>query len=274
MIHVPDIIIAREYRTSLILGVAPQAEVRVALHQKFSVYRAVRGVTDGTTFTEGRVLENKRPSLRPMAGSTGLVKSRHGQTSRRFENVATMRVVALRAIDFLLRQRVVLGEMKFGLGGPMAFKTGSGIFPGVDYEFTPPSAACDMQAARAVAGFAPCLACGTRVLQTDAHVSTRREDSANVRMTLSTRLVTDKSGSGDLGGSRQCKRSRRTRIDQQQRPGGNRQNAGCDGNTSERHDHWFITAGERRKAEAIAASAGASSLMSQFKQGTWAPVPV
>lgn len=85
-----------------ILGVTTQTKVGIALRQQLCVDRTMRCVTDGAAFAQRGVLENERPGLFAMTLGAGLVGARHGQTAGRFENIAAMRVMALRAAHVLL----------------------------------------------------------------------------------------------------------------------------------------------------------------------------
>jgi hypothetical protein len=126
-----------------------------------------------------------------------------------------MGVVALGAINVVFNQGMVLGQMKLGLDGPMAFETGGGIFAGVYNEFAAPAAAGNMQTSRPVTGFAAGLSGGTRVRQPDARVGAGRKDAANIGMAFGAGLIADKGRAGNVRRRDQRNGSGRARVEEQ-----------------------------------------------------------
>jgi hypothetical protein len=133
----------------LVLRMASQAKVRVALDKHFAVDRAVRVVTRGATLAHGFVLEHNRARLFTMTLGAAFVAPRHRQSAGGFENVVAMRVVALNTIHFALNHGMMLGQIKFSLNFEVALKTRCRVFAGINDEFV--LAAFDVFAARAVA---------------------------------------------------------------------------------------------------------------------------
>jgi hypothetical protein len=133
----------------LVLRMASQAKVRVALDKHFAVDRAVRVVTRGATLAHGFVLEHNRARLFTMTLGAAFVAPRHRQSAGGFENVVAMRVVALNTIHFALNHGMMLGQIKFGLDFEVALKTRRRVFAGINDEFV--LAAFDVFAGRAVA---------------------------------------------------------------------------------------------------------------------------
>jgi len=138
------------------LGVAFEAEIRVALHEHLGVDGTVRAVTNGAPFTHRGMLENERPRLLAMALGAILVEARHGETAGGFHDVHAVGIVALDAIHFTFDDRVMLREMKLGASFLMALETRLGVFAGIDDKFFQTSASGhgDVFAAGAMAGFA------------------------------------------------------------------------------------------------------------------------
>jgi hypothetical protein len=65
-----------------------------------------------------------------------------------------VRVVALRAVYFLLQHWMVLRQVEFGFDCAMTFQAQTRILARVQNGFVPPAPTADMQAARTMTGFA------------------------------------------------------------------------------------------------------------------------
>jgi len=63
------------------------------------------------------------------------VQPRHGQSAGAFENIATMRIVALRAIHPAFNHGMMLRQIEFSPSRQVALETRAGIFSGIDNEF-------------------------------------------------------------------------------------------------------------------------------------------
>src|SRR5437879_2720737 len=113
MIYVSNINLPAGQVPALHLGMAPKAQVQVALDEQLGVKRAVWVVAHWAALAQRRMLEHEWPGLLAMALCAPFIETPHRQTSARFEDIAAMRVMALNAIHSVLRHRVMLGELKF-----------------------------------------------------------------------------------------------------------------------------------------------------------------
>ena len=118
--------IANKHRVGhrLNLRMAAETKIRIALGEQLGIDGAVRAVANRAPFTQRRMLEDERSGLGAVARAAGVVLARHGQSAGRFEDVRSMRIVALCAANFFLQKRMVLWQMKFRLRRTVAFKTG------------------------------------------------------------------------------------------------------------------------------------------------------
>ena len=219
MIHVPDINLAATGALPCRLGMAAQTHVRVALSQQLRVDRPVRVVADRAAFAQRPMLENHWLGLFAMALSTTFVEPRHGQTIRGLEDVAPMRIMALRAIHFLLQHRMMLRQMEFGLGRAMAFEAGRRIFAGIEDQFAPASATRDMQASCSVARLAAGLSDIPGRFEVNARVGADRKNARNIRVALGARLIAHEARARNLRRRLDASRDRRTGIEQQNSTG-------------------------------------------------------
>ena len=119
----------------------PQAEIAVPLQQKLWTDRTVGRVADGAAFPHRFVLEDERPALVPVALCTRFIQARHRQTASRFEDCATMRIVALDAIHPAFDNRVMVGQVQLGVDLQMTLIANRGIFSRIDDELPTPAAA-------------------------------------------------------------------------------------------------------------------------------------
>jgi hypothetical protein len=206
-------------RRPLDLRMAFQAKIQVALDQQFSVHRTVRVMTDRATLPQSLVLEYKWPCLFTMTLRAVFIEPRHRQTAGRsaagatcrFENVASVRIVALHAIHLSLDHRMMLRHSKFCLRLQMTLEAGSRIFSRVDDEFAASSTGFDMLAPRPVAGFAAGLPAELRIFDMHARVRAGRKNSGDIRMTLGAGLIADVSRSRNIRRCNYGSRERRTR---------------------------------------------------------------
>jgi hypothetical protein len=98
------------------------------------------------------MLEHDRTRLFPMTLRAAFIQAGHGQSARRFEDVAAVGIVALDAIHPAFQDWMMMGQLKFALDCQVALQAGSRILARVDDEFV--SAACfDVFAARPVTRF-------------------------------------------------------------------------------------------------------------------------
>src|SRR5437899_1020669 len=118
----------------------------------------MRVVADGAAFAEGFVLEYERPGLFAVALRAAFVAPGHGQAARGFENVASVRIMALNTVHPAFDHRMMLRQAELGMGFYMALEAWTGILARIHDELAAPAAGRDMLAARSMTGFAPGLA--------------------------------------------------------------------------------------------------------------------
>jgi hypothetical protein len=165
------------------------------------------------------MLEHKWPRLLPMTLSAVLVKARHGQATGRsatgatggFENVASVRIVALHTIHLTLDYGMMLRHSKFRLCLQVALKTGDRIFSRIHNELAAPSAGLHMFAARPMARFATRLPAEFRVFDMDARMRTRGKNPRDVCVTLRTSVIADVSCARNIRRRNDRARESRTR---------------------------------------------------------------
>jgi hypothetical protein len=130
---------------------ALQTEIGVARNQHFFVWGAMRVVAGCATFPHGLMLENKRASLRLVALHAGVGLGSQG-SSPAFDGLAFMRVVAIRAGDFAVFHRMMMGIGETRLHIHVTLKACFGITLGV-YDRVARPATFVVNAPRAVARF-------------------------------------------------------------------------------------------------------------------------
>ena len=113
----------------------------------------MRAVAGRATFAQRLVFVDMHLTLLAMAGDTGLILTRHRQSAGGFHEVQSMGIVALHTVHLTLRHRMMIGEIELRLGLEMALVAGLGIVSGVSDKLTATSAAFDVEASGAVAGF-------------------------------------------------------------------------------------------------------------------------
>jgi hypothetical protein len=119
-----------------------------------------------------------------MALPTGLIQPRHCQAACRFENFASVRIVALNAIHPSFHHRMMLWHSKFRFCLQMTLKTRRRIFARVHNEFASPAARFDMLAPGPMTRLATRLPSELRVVDMYARMRTRRKYPCDVRMTF------------------------------------------------------------------------------------------
>ena len=196
MVHVSDINLSN--RPMLHLSMAFEAEVRIGFDQQLAIHRAVRVMAHGAAFSHRFVLENKWPGLLAVTLGAVLVKPRHGQAAGWFENVAAVRIVALDAIHASFDNRMMLGQVKLGVGLQMTLKTSGRIFAGIDNELAASAPGRDVFAARPVTGLASGLAGHFGVWKIEASVGANGEPTSNVGMAIVTGLIAGISCAGNF----------------------------------------------------------------------------
>ena len=124
------------------------------------------------------MLENKRPGLFPVAGSTGFVETCHGQSTGGFKNIGAVRVMALDTIHFTLGYGMMFRQMKLGIHLQVTFVAGLGVFAWIhNHFFSAGTTRSDMPAAGAVTGFATVLTTHANLFDVQAGVGTGGKDA-------------------------------------------------------------------------------------------------
>ena len=124
-----------------------------------------------------------------------MIKRMRGASSPR----EPVRVVTLHAVYVAFNEGMVLRKMELGLHFEAALETRRRIFPGIDDELAPPATRGDVQAARAVAGFAPGLAGHGGAFEMKPGVRTRGKSPDDVGMAFETGLIAHVSRPGNFG---------------------------------------------------------------------------
>lgn len=149
------------------------------------------------TLAHRLVLKDKGTCLGHVTAFTTFILPGHRQAALRLEDVAAVRIVAIHATHETFIDRMMLGQIEFGLHVEMALETGSRVFAGVNNE-----AGCaarpDMFAARTVTGFASALPGHGRVLNMQPGMRTGGKFTDNVRVAVGAGLVADIVRAGNL----------------------------------------------------------------------------
>jgi len=185
-------------RAVLDLSVTFETKIRITLNQHFPIHRAMRGMAYGASFTEGFMLENKRPRLFPMTLRAILVETGHCQSACRFENVRTVWIMTLHAIHPPLGYGMVLGQIEFGMRLQMAIETRRRVLSRIDDELASSPAHCNMLAAWSVAGFAPGSIRKFGVVKIQTSVSTSRKVARDIGVAIIAGCISHISGAGHL----------------------------------------------------------------------------
>jgi len=205
MIGVADINMSAGNVRALHLGVAAQAKIRVAVHEQLLIYRAVWIMTQGAAFAHRRMLKNKRTRLIAMALLAAFVLAGHGQSARRFDNIAAVRVMALPAIHMTLDHRMMLRQIKFRVNVEMALKAGGRFLVRVDDEIRA-SACLDVLAAGAVTGFAAGITNHRRIVKMNPRVRTGGKFPDDVPMAVRAGFIADVMRPGNFQRRNHCAR--------------------------------------------------------------------
>jgi len=179
------------------LCVAAQAKVRVALDEHFLIDRAMRIVANDAALTHRRMFKDEWPRLVAMTLRATFILPRHGQSARRLENVAAMRVMALHAAHVAFDDRMMLRQIKLRVDVEMTLKAGSRIFARVDDEISA-AAGLDVFAARPVAGFAAGFTDHRRIFKMNPRMRAGGKFSDDVLVAIRAGLVTDVMRAGNF----------------------------------------------------------------------------
>lgn len=182
---------------ALNLRVTTQAKIGVALDEHFPIDRAVWIMTGGAAFAQGFMLEDKGPCLFAMTLGTTFVLPGHGQSACRFKDVAAMRVMALHATHVSFDDRVMLGQVEFGLNVEMTLKAGGWVLAGIDDEFSA-AAGFNVFATGAVAGLTAGFTDHGRVFKMDPCVGAGRKLPDDFRVAIQAGLVAHVMSAGNF----------------------------------------------------------------------------
>ncbi len=175
--------------TFLDLRMAFQAKIWIALHQQLAVDRTVWSVANDAALPQRFMLKDKWPRLLPMALRATLVQAGHRQPARRLEDVASMRIVALHAVQPVFDGRMAMREIKFSVSFQVTLKTRGRILPWINDKNSASASGCNVLATRAVARFTTRPARKPRRLQMHTRVSTAWKMPGNIGMTLGTGFI-------------------------------------------------------------------------------------
>ena len=180
----------------LLLEVALEAQVAVALGEHFLVHGTVRAVAGGASFTEGIVFKHEGAALLGMAVGAEIVHAGEAGTSgpdrRSLVGVVTVGAGHLAGEDGMAERHAELGFLV-----EMALEAGFRGFSWID-DGTLAAARFDVQAARSVAGFAAHVD-GIGSLGLEFRVISGFEIRADLVMTRLAFFRTDVGGTRDAG---------------------------------------------------------------------------
>ncbi len=194
MIHVADVKLAAGL---LDLCVAAHAKIRIALRKHLLVNRTMRGVANDTTFAHRRVFENKRTRLVTMTLCAAFILPRHGQSARRFENVAAMRIMALDTVHMPFDNGMMMRQVEFCVDVEMTLKTGRRVLARVDDKIST-TTGLNVFAARPVTGFAAGLVNHCRVARMNPRVRAAGKFLDDFFVAIRAGLVADIMRAGDF----------------------------------------------------------------------------
>lgn len=172
----------------------------------------MRGMANGAAFAQRFVLEGEGAGLFAMTLGAGFIEPRHRQPAAAFENIASVRVVALHTVHLLFQNRMMLRQTEFRVGLQMALKASGRILAGIDDEFAAAPASFDVFAARAMAGFTTGLSghCGVREVNPGMWAGVELADV--ICVALETRVVADEMRAGNFWWRKSRARQRGTGV--------------------------------------------------------------
>ncbi len=141
-------------------------------------------VTNGAALAHRFMLENKRAGLFAMTRRATFIQSRHRQAAGGFENVAAVRIMALRTIDPVLDNGMMMRQIEFSARFKMTLKTSGGVLARIVDEHAAAAAGLNVSAARTVARFTAGSARELCGLQMHARMGAAGKLPGNVRVTL------------------------------------------------------------------------------------------
>ena len=135
----------------LSLRVTLQAKVLIWIGKHLRVRRTMRLVANRASLPQRLVLENERPGLFPVALATILVQSGQHQSAGRFQDIHSVRVMALNAVHAPFGNLMVVGQAEFETGLQMALEARARILSRIDDQLRSRPTRLRMQTAWAVA---------------------------------------------------------------------------------------------------------------------------
>src|SRR5882762_9832221 len=175
-----------------------EAKVGIVLREQFPVHRAVRVMANRAAFPQRFMLEDKRPRLFAVTLAAAFIPPRHGQPPLRLEDVAAMRIVALRAIHPAFQDRMMLRQIEFRVRLKVTLQTGGRILSRVDDESPSAAPSLEVFAAGSMTGFTTGLARQLCSFEMNARVGACRKPPRDVGMALEARFVADIRSAGDV----------------------------------------------------------------------------
>ena len=196
------------------LRMAAQAKIGIVLNEHFAADGTMRVMARRTAVAHRLVLEHHWAGLLAMAVGAAFILSRHGEAARRFHDVRAMRIVALRAIHPAFDDRMMLRQIELGVRFEMALETRGRVLAGIEDEFLP-AARLDMQAARAMTGFAAAGTCFGIRHKMQARMWAGRKFLDNLGVAFVAGFIADESRTGNFRRRNYRPAQRRTRVQKQ-----------------------------------------------------------
>lgn len=198
MVEVADVNRARRDSAADGLRVALEAEIRVGLDEQLAIDGAVRIVANDATFTHRLVLEDDRLGLLAMTFGATFVEPRHREAAGGFQDIRTVRVVALDAVHFVFYDGMMVRQLKLGVSLQMTLKTSRRILDGIENKFPATAASLNVQAAGAMTRFAAALPFQFGVFKMQPRMRACRKDARNLLMAIETDFVANESSTGNF----------------------------------------------------------------------------
>jgi len=178
----------------LLLKVAADAQILIALRQHLGVHASVRLMAGGASFADGFMLENKGTSLRNVAFPARFTFEGQGGAAT-VNGVGLVRIVAIRTSDLAFEDGMMRSEMELAAFVEVALEACLWTFPGV-HDRVAGATALRVNAARPMTRFATNLG-RVRALRLQERVRGGLEIARDVIVALAAALGADKFGSGN-----------------------------------------------------------------------------
>lgn len=181
------------------LRMASQTKIVISRDKHLIVHRSVRLMTRGASFPKRLVIKNKRTRLIPMTRCAGFILSSKRKSTSRFEDIDTVRIVAVHTVQVALDHRVMMWQAKLRVSGLVTLKTRRRVFPRIRDEYTSPTSCLHMFTAWSVTRFTPNFTLHCRLVRVQSTMRTAVKRAADIGVTLVTRIVANKGCSRDGG---------------------------------------------------------------------------